>query len=171
MVKPFLVMLLFVLLTMASFSLFNVGYVCGPSNRLLTYFLMSKIKLNISEYEFDCKHSPQNLKLLIASKESCWLGPYLREKDLIDRFGNAFIFDNQIQNIISVGKDGVFNTEDDMTSIDNESKRLKMKRVYSSENNSNNRYLISMFYLFLSLVTIIVIKIFDSYKNDKKKRN
>ena len=101
------------------------------------YIYINKISLAINSFQLDCNSSPENLDILVKSNEACWLGPYLRDKELIDRFGHKlhYIKHNDNYTLVSVGQDGILNTDDDLSSSDSESKINNLRYLYREKNN------------------------------------
>ena len=72
---------------------------------------MHKLELAISRYRTDCLEFPVSLDVLIESKGKCQKGPYIREKELFDAFGNEFVYlvSNTGYELKSMGSDGNWN--------------------------------------------------------------
>ncbi len=110
------------------FVVFTASNTCQITKKQRTLFRMGRILINIEYFKQDCPNEPISINILdILTLQKfdklCWKGPYLKNKDTKDYWGNILIYSsiNQKDVVISKGKDGKLNTNDDLRSIDNTS--------------------------------------------------
>lgn len=104
-----------------------------------TYQHMEKLNKALNYYYDDCGVYPtdqEGLSELMNSTKDCWKGPYAIEKMLIDRVtGKKYKYKiiNVNYVITSAGMDGVFKTDDDFHSSDNELVQAQIINEYIKE--------------------------------------
>jgi hypothetical protein len=101
----------FILCVIFGYNISSIGYHCGIGTISKNEILMHKLELAISSYRTDCLELRVSLDVLIDSKDECQKGPYIREKELFDAFGNKFVYlvSNTGYELISMGSDGNWN--------------------------------------------------------------
>jgi hypothetical protein len=77
---------------------------------------LARLDQAIADYKLDNQKYPDSLTELVSSNNKQWLGPYVKEKDLIDRWGNAFRYtyytnENAYQ-LFTLGSDNRLNGQD-----------------------------------------------------------
>lgn len=87
----------------------------------------NKLRQSLSEYYLDTDEFPEKLQDLVSDTgSSSWMGPYVKENEILDSWGNEYIYEksgNSVQ-LISFGKDnreggdGINQDEDFSFSID-----------------------------------------------------
>lgn len=129
--------------------------------------LFDRIELAIENYKNDCKKEKLDrgfkLQYLLTSGEACWLGPYIREKQLRDPFGQKIFYVSTPTSyeLVSSGRDKMQNTTDDLKSSDSSSQVRKQVCTYKSNNSFElftciySRQL--LFVVFLSFLGIIFV--------------
>lgn len=113
---------LLVFITMNSLS----SHCGGISPILTTYINMSKLENRIDAYKNDCLYkfsgfnmSKSYINQLLSIKDNCF-ELNLRNNLFIDGFGIEMKFSNVNDSVVisSAGKDAVFGTKDDMSTLD-----------------------------------------------------
>ncbi len=126
------------------------------------YLSMDKVLLHVQDYYDDCREYPlypDDLSALIESDKSCWKGPYVRKQDIIDSVNKQRYKIKEKDSlivIISAGIDGEFNTNDDMTSMDNKNKQKTMIALYlDNERRKNIHWFVTIGSIFICFLTVI----------------
>lgn len=119
----FKVLVIVTLFGLLSFLLLNnLSVRCGGSENIMKNKIrMSKLHMMIDVYKTDCPNSEVNdniLEMLTMPEttDECFKGPYIKIKETKDTYNNTFLFipNNSHESFVSLGKDGVFGTKDDI---------------------------------------------------------
>ena len=128
------------------------------------YFKLDRLQESIELYMKDCPISSKalnSLEELIYSSEGCWKGPYIREKDRKDRYNRRIVYIDYKGSkvLVSSGKDGAFNTEDDMRSDDNKERRREIYWYYKTNNKIFTKYIFIQYPVISLLIFLIIVLI------------
>ena len=129
-----------------------------------TYLPMEKVVKSINQYYSDCMVYPtqiDGLESLIYSKKTCWKGPYASEKELYDNISKQkyiyLIDNNNTFSLISVGEDGILNTNDDFKSTDNKIQKATTISIYISKSN-HQKFMFKMYVLLIVFLLLVLLK-------------
>lgn len=80
--------------------------------------MLIQVRTAIRMYEVDTGHLPSELRFLVERPaDEHWAGPYLKDFDFNDPWGNSLRYTRSSSNsfeVLSAGPDGRFETEDDI---------------------------------------------------------
>lgn len=83
-----------------------------------TRVILEQVRTAVRMYEVDTGHLPSELRFLVERPtDEHWAGPYLKDVDFKDPWGNPLRYTPSSSNtfeVLSVGPDGAFGTEDDI---------------------------------------------------------
>ena len=127
------------------------------------YFPINKIERSLNDYYQDCRGFPsesEGLDELLHSKKECWNGPYQLEENLIDRISQQrfqYFIEQSEYKIVSVGHDGIINTEDDFKSSDSKDEIQKNIYLYKSKEEFHS-FIQKIIYIVLGLSLLVLLK-------------
>ena len=141
----------------------STTYASGFSWIHKSYFPIYKIERSLKDYYQDCGSFPtesEGLDEFLYSEKECWKGPYLFENNLIDNISQQrfqyFINQGEYE-ILSVGYDGIINTEDDFNSTDSEDEKQKNIYLYTSKENFDS-FIKKIVFITLGFLILVLMK-------------